>query len=65
MLSGDMGFEGISTGVVTATKRAVIARRDYVLCFYVFTAVTFGPRIVSTIQALPETCSTCFVLGPL
>ena len=65
MLSGDMGFEGISTGVVAATKRAVIARRDYVFCFNVFTAVTFGPRRVSTNQALPEACSTCFVLGPL
>ena len=43
MLSGDVGFKGISAGVVTATKRAVIARRDYVLCFNVFTAVTFGP----------------------
>ena len=43
MLSGDVGFKGISARVVTATKGAVIARRDYVLCFNVFTAVTFGP----------------------
>ena len=65
MLSGDVGFEGIPTGVVTATKRAVVARRDYVLGFDVFTAVTFGPRRVSTVQALPETCSTGFILGSL
>ena len=43
MLSGDMGFQGIFTGVVTAAEGTVITRRDYMFCFDVFTTITFGP----------------------
>ena len=43
MLSGDMGFQSIFTGVVTAAEGTVITRRDYMFCFDVFTTITFGP----------------------